>query len=160
MDINLTLLGEVISFIIFSWFTLKYVWKPLMKVMEERRKHVADGIAAGEQGRKDLELAEHKSKDILADAKAQASAIIEQAHQRANHIVEEAKATARTEGERLLTIARGEIDLERNTAHDQLMGQVAQIAVAGAEKILQREVSKSGNDELVKEVLSEISNGR
>lgn len=159
MDINLTLLGEVISFIIFSWFTLKFVWPPLMKVMEERRKHIADGIAAGEQGRKDLELAEHKSKDMLADAKTQASTIIEQAHQRANHIIEEAKQNARKEGERLLDIARGEIDLERNTARDQLMAQVTQIAVAGAEKILQREVTSSGNDQLVQEVLSEMADG-
>jgi F-type H+-transporting ATPase subunit b len=159
MDINLTLLGEVISFIIFIWFCFKYVWPPLMKIMEDRRKLIADGIAAGEQGKKDLELAEHKSKDMLADAKAQASTIIEQAHQRANHIVEEAKQNARIEGERLLCIARSEIDLQANTARDQLMAQVASIAVAGAEKILKREVNSSGSDQLVKEVLSEIADG-
>jgi len=159
MDINLTLFGEVISFILFAWFTLKFVWPPLMRVMEERRKHIADGIAAGEQGRKDLELAEHKSKDILTDAKTQASAIIEQANQRANHIVEEAKKSARTEGERLLGIARNEIDLERNTARDQLLAQVTHIAVAGAEKILNKEIDASGNDALIKEVLSEIADG-
>lgn len=160
MDINLTLLGEVITFGVFIWFTLKYVWPPLMKVMEDRRKQIADGIAAGEQGKKDLELAEHKSKDILVEAKAQASTIIEQAHQRANHIIEEAKQTARHEGERILKLAHGEIEQEANAARESLIKQVAGFAVAGAEKILRREVSDAGNDQIVKEVLSEIADGR
>lgn len=158
MDINLTLLGEMITFGIFIWFTFKFIWPPLMKVMEERRKQIADGIAAAEQGRKDLELAQHKSKDLLADTKAQASAILEQAHQRANHVIEEAKQQARIEGERLLALARGEIVLERNAARDELMAEVSGIAVALSEKILKREVS-SANDQLVKDMLSELADG-
>ena len=96
----------------------------------------------------------------MVEAKAQASTIIEQAHQRANHIIEEAKQTARAEGERILKLAQGEIEQEAHAARESLIKQVASFAVAGAEKILRREVSNTGNDQLVKEVLGEIADGR
>ncbi|MBL4759369.1 MAG: F0F1 ATP synthase subunit B [Mariprofundaceae bacterium] len=157
MNLNATLIGQILTFILFVWFTMKYVWPPLMKVMEERRAKIADGLAAGAQGQKDLELAQHKSNDMITDAKAQASSIIEQANQRANHIIEESKKDARTEGDRLIKMAQGEIEQETNTARDELLKQVANIAVAGASKILQREVSNEGNDRLVDEVLGEMN---
>lgn len=156
MNLNLTLLGEFITFIIFIAFVMKWVWPPLMKAMEARRQKIADGLAAAEQGQKELELAHHKSREQIAEAKHQASIIIEDANLRASHIIEESKKQARVEGDRLLKLAQGEIEQERNKAHDLLMAQVAHVAVAGAEKILQREVDKSGNEQLVNEVLSEM----
>lgn len=157
MNLNATLIGQIITFILFIWFTMKYVWPPLMNVMEERRKKIAEGLAAGEEGKKALELARHESQDILADAKTQASGIVEQANQRANRIIEDSKHDARTEGERLLKIAEGEIKQETNKARDALMSQVAEIAVVSAEKILKREVSTEGNDRLVDDALGEIN---
>ncbi|MCB1827975.1 MAG: F0F1 ATP synthase subunit B [Coxiellaceae bacterium] len=155
MDLNLTLLGEMITFAVFIWFTMKYVWPPLMNIMEERRKKIADGLAAGEQGEKELEMARIKVKEQLLQAKKDAAAMLEQANQRASHIIEEAKAKAREEGERLLEIAQGEIEQEFNAAKERLMKDVSKIAVAGAERILQREVDKTSNDRLVQELVGE-----
>ena len=157
MDINATLIGEVITFIFFVWFTMKFVWPPLMKVMDERRKQIADGLAAAKQGQDELELAAHKSSDIIAAAKAQASTIVEQANQRANHLIEESKNTARVEGDRLLKLAKSDIEQEIVTARQELLTQVADMAVAGAEKLLKREISLRGDDHLIAEVLGEIN---
>lgn len=157
MDINATLIAQMITFILFVVFTMKVVWPPLMRVMEERRKKIADGLAAAEKGKRDLELAEIKVKEQLTEAKAEAARIIEQANQRANHIVEEAKQQAREEGDRLIQLAKGEISQEYNNAKQQLLQQVSVIAVTGAEKILQREVDHKINDKFINEMLSEIS---
>ena len=156
MDLNLTLLGQMITFAIFIWFTMKYVWPPLMNIMEERRKKIADGLAAGEQGERELEKARIKVKEQLLQAKTEAATILERANQRAAHIIEEAKAKAREEGERLLEIAQSEIEQEYNTAKEQLMKTVSKIAVAGAERILEREVDKASNDRLIKELAGEV----
>ena len=156
MNINVTLLGEMITFAVFIWFTMKYVWPPLMNVMEERRKKIADGLAAAEQGRNELELAEVKVKEQLLEAKAQAATIIEQANHRANNIIEESKTKAREEGEHLLQLAKSEIEQEYIAAKEQLMNKVSQVAVAAAERILQREVDKNSNDALIKELVREI----
>lgn len=155
MDLNLTLLGEMITFAIFIWFTMKYIWPPLMGIMEDRRKKIADGLAAAEQGQKELEMARIKVKEQLLQAKTQAAAILEKANQRAIHIVEESKAKAREEGERLLEIAQDEIEQQYNTVRERLMQDVTKIAVAGAERILQREVDKTSNDRLVKDLVGE-----
>lgn len=156
MDINLTLLGQMITFALFFWFTMKFVWPPLSRVMEERRKKIADGLASAEEGQKQLELAKIKSKDQLREAKAEASRIIEQAHQRANHIVEQAKEQARVEGNRLVELANSEIERSYNLAKEQLVNRISVIAVAGAERILQKEVDRKVNDQLVNEMVSEI----
>ncbi len=156
MDINATLIIQMLVFVVFIWVTMRFIWPPLMKALDTRRKTIADGLAAAEQGKKELELAEIKAKEQLTEAKTQAAHLIEQANQRANHIVEEAKAKARQEGEHLLSLAKGEIEQEYNAAKAKLMKQVASIAVAGAEKILQREVDKASNDRLVDELVSEI----
>jgi len=156
MDLNATLVGQMITFAIFVWVTVKYVWPPLTKAMEDRRAKIADGLAAAEQGKKELELAEHKSKEELMEAKAQAAAIIEQAHMRANHIVEEAKGAARKEGERLIELAKGEIEQEYNATRQLLLKQVSGLAVAGAEKILHHEIDKSGHDNIVDNLIKEI----
>lgn len=156
MDINLTLLGEMITFAVFIWFTMKFVWPPLMNAMTERQQKIADGLAAGEQGQRELELARIRIKEQLLEAKTEAATILEQANQRAGHIVEEAKGKAREEGDRLLQLAKGEIDQEYNTAKEELMQKVSKIVVAGAEKILQREVDQKNNEHLIKELVGEI----
>lgn len=156
MDINATLFGEMITFTVFVAFTMKFVWPLLMGMMEDRRKKIADGLAAAEKGRRDLELAEIKVKDMLTEAKAESSRIIEQATLRANHIIEESKQQARVEGDRLIGLAKGQIEQEFNSAKQELMQQVSILAVAGAEKILKHEVDRSINDRLVNELIGEI----
>jgi F-type H+-transporting ATPase subunit b len=156
MDLNLTLVGQMITFAVFIVFTMKFVWPPLMRIMDERRKKIADGLAAAEQGHNELELAHVKSKEIVTEARAQASHIVEQANQRANHIVEEAKNQARTEGDRLLTLARDEIEQQYNAARDQLTQQVANLAIAGAEKILQKEVDRQRGERLVNDMMGQL----
>lgn len=156
MDLNITLIGQMITFAVFVWFTMKFVWPPLMSVMEERRKQVADGLAAAERGHQELEQAKQTIKAQLDDTKAQSAAIIDQANQRANHIVEEAKGKAREEGERLIGLAKGEIEQQYNAAREDLMFNVSRMAVAGAERILKREIDAKGSDELVADLVKEI----
>jgi F-type H+-transporting ATPase subunit b len=156
MNLNATLLVQILCFVVFVWVTMKYIWPPIVSLLEKRRDEIADGLAAAEQGKKDLELAHHKSKEILTDAKTQAAQIVEQANQRGNRILEDAKAHARTEGERLLSMAKEEITQEYNGAKETLLKQISGIAIAGAEKILQSEVDKASNDRLVNELVSEI----
>lgn len=154
MNINLTLFGEMITFAIFVWFTMRFVWPPLTAALEERREKIAAGLAAAEKSKRDLELAQHKVTEILNETKAQAALMIEQANQRANHIVEEAKARARAEGDRLLEIAKNDIEREVNSARDTLMNQISSLVISGAEKVLQHEVNKSANDKLIAEMMS------
>lgn len=149
MDLNLTLLGEMITFAIFVWFTMRYVWPPLTKAMETRREKIAAGLLSAEKADRDLATAEKKVTEILTDAKAQAAHIIEQANQRANHIIEEGKLRAREEGDRLLLIAKSDIQTEINTARAVLLREIASFAIAGAEKILQNEVDHAASDQLV-----------
>lgn len=156
MDINATLIIQMAVFVVFIWVTMRYIWPPMIKTLEERRKKIADGLAAAEQGQKDLESARIKVKEMLTDAKTEAAHIIEQANQRSSHIVAEAKEKAREEGDRLLALAQTEIEQEYNTAKERLMKQVSTIAVAGAERILQKEVDKASNDRLVDELVGEI----
>ena len=156
MDINASLIVQMLVFIVFIGLTMKFIWPPLIKVLELRRKNIADGLAVAERSYKELEIAEIKSKKILTEAKVQAAHIVEQANQRAHHIIEEAKNKAQKEGKYLLQLAKSEIEQEYNTARAELLGQISDIAVAGAQKILQREVDKASNDRLVNELVSEI----
>lgn len=156
MNMNLTLLGEMLTFAVFVWFTMRFVWPPLTKALEDRQAKIADGLAAAEKAERDLELAQHKVTELLTEAKAQSAQIIEQANQRANHIIEEAKARAREEGDRLLAIAKDDIEREFHTAKAELLSQVSALAISGAEKILQKEVNKSANDQLVSEMVKSI----
>ncbi len=156
MNINITLIFQIIVFIAFIWITKRYIWPPIMNALEQRRETIADGLAAAEKGQKDLELAAIKSREQLAEAKLNASRIVESAHQRANHIIEEAKSKARHEGERLIKLAQEEIEQQHIESRQQLLKEVSGIAVAGAERILQKEIDKASNDRLVKDLVSEI----
>jgi len=140
MNINFTLISQAIAFSVFIWFTVKYVWPPLLRAIEERQKTISDGLAAGERGRHELELASRRSSDVLKEAKQRASEIILQAEKRATEVVEEAKRTAKEEGDRIIAGAKADIEHEVFSAKEALRQHVAQLAVAGAAKILRREV--------------------
>jgi F-type H+-transporting ATPase subunit b len=156
MNINATLIGQAISFIFFVWFCMKFVWPPIMAALEERKKKIADGLAAAERGKHEQELAEQRAKEVISEAKQEASNIIAQAQKRASEIVEEAKETARTEGERIVSAANAEIEQEVNRAKEHLRGQVVSIAVAGAGKVLNRELDDKAHDDLLKDLVSQI----
>jgi len=156
MNINATLLGQTIMFVMFVWFCMKFVWPPITTAMGERAKRIADGLAAGERGKTELDLATKRSLEILHEAKQKAAEVIAQAESRAAQIVDEAKAGAREEGERLLNGAKAEIEQEVFRAREALRDQVAALAVAGAEKILRHEVDAAKHAELLKSIQSEL----
>lgn len=156
MDINVTLIIQMLVFLAFVWFTMKFVWPPLAKALEERQNKIADGLAAAERGRKELELAQHRVKDDLKQAKAQASDIMEKANRRASQLIEEAKEEAKLEAQRQAKIAHEQLLQEINRAKDDLRKQVANLALAGAEKILDREVDAKANSALLDNLIEEI----
>ena len=154
MNLNLTIIGQIITFAIFIWFTMKYVWPAISNAMVERQNTIADGLAAAEQGQKDLELAKYKSEEMLLEAKAQSAGIIEQANSRSNRMIEDAKNKARDEGERMIQMAKDEIEKEYTQAKEDLIEQVGRLAVAGAEKILQREIG--ANEDLDHQIIADL----
>lgn len=156
MNINLTLLGQSIMFFMFVWFCMKFVWPPITEALSQRKQQIADGLAAGERGKLDLDLAAKRSSEILHEAKQKASDIVAQAEKRGVQIVEEAKGSAKTEGDRLLAGAKAEIEQEVFRAKESLRSQVADLAVAGAEKILRREVDAKAHAELLATLKSEL----
>lgn len=156
MNVNATIIGQLITFWILIWFVMKYVWGPITSMMDARSKRIADGLAAGERGRHELELASKRGAEILQEAKQKASEIIAQAEKRASQIVEEGKASAKTEGDRLLAGAKAEIEQEVHRAKEGLRQQVAGLAVAGAEKILRREIDAKAHAELLAAIKNEL----
>lgn len=156
MNINLTLLGQTIMFLMFVWFCMKFVWPPITHALAQRKQQIADGLAAGERGKHDLELAAKRSSEILHDAKLKAVEIIAQAEKRAAQLVEEAKGGAKAEGGRLLAGAKAEIEQEVFRAKEALRSQVADLAVAGAEKILRREIDAKAHADLLAALKSEL----
>lgn len=156
MDINLTLVVQMLVFAAFVWFTMKFVWPPLSKAMEERQDKIADGLSAAERGRKELELAQHRVKDDLKQAKAQAAEIVDKATRRAAQLIEEAKEEAKQEAQKQAKIAHEQLQQEINRAKDGLRKQVAQLAVAGAEKILKHNIDAKANSALLDNLIEEI----
>ena len=156
MNFNATLIGQSITFVIFVWFCMKVIWPPIMNALEERKKKIADGLAAAERGVHEKALAEERAKDILHEAKAQAGEIVNRADKRAAEIVDEAKEDARAEGDRLKTAAQAEIEQEITRAKEELRGQVVSIALAGAGKVLEREVDESTHAKLLNKLAAEI----
>lgn len=156
MDLNLTLIGQMITFAIFVWFTMKFVFPPIMKAMQDREDKIAAGLAAAEQG--ELALVEAKDKVMveLQQAREEASKIVAQAHSRANHIVTEAKTQAAQEGNRLLQLAKEDIQREYETAKRQLLTQISELVVTGAERILNHEIDHAKNNRLVEDLVKEI----
>ncbi len=149
MNINATLLGQMITFAVFVWFTMRFVWPLLMQAIEERQAKIADGLAAAEKGRHELELAEVRAKELLRERKQHAAEIVAHAQKRANEIIEEAKISARTESERILGSAHTQISQDLQEARDKLQREVGQLAIAAAEQILMREVDAEAHQEIL-----------
>lgn len=156
MNINATLIGQLIAFAVFVMFCMKYVWPPLMAAIEDRQKTIADGLAASERAEKDLELAQEKATDQLREAKQQAAEIIEQAKKRANQLVDEETQRGHAEREKIINQGYAEIEAERNRAKEDLRKQVAALAVVGAERILQREIDAAAQDDIVEKLVAEL----
>ncbi len=156
MNFNATLIGQTITFIVFVWFCMKYVWPPLMAALEERNAKITEGLAAAERGQKDLEQAQAKVSENLDEAKQQAQEIINQAQKRANEIVDGAKDIAREEADKIKNAATADIDQQVNSAREQLRKEVSVIALSGAEKILQREVNADAHAAVLDELVAQI----
>jgi F-type H+-transporting ATPase subunit b len=156
VSINATLLAQMVVFAILVWFTMKFVWPLLQGAMKEREDRIADGLAAAERGKHDLELAEKRSAELLREGKDKAQELIGQAQRRANEIVDEAKESARGEADKLVGAARAQIDQERTEAREMLRKEVAVLAVAGAQAILQREVDVKAHGEVLAELATQL----
>lgn len=156
MNINFTLVAQAIAFAVLIWFTVKFVWPPLLKAIETRQKEIADGLAAAQEGKSALEVAAKKSEAALTEAKQKASEIIGQAEKRASQIVEEAKNNAKVEGDRIIAGAKAEIDQEVNRAKEGLRAQVSSLAVAGAEKILRKEIDAKAHSDMLSKLAAEL----
>lgn len=149
MNINLTLFAQALTFAAFIWFTVKFVWPYMLRAIEARQKTIADGLAAGEQGRKSLEVSKKQADEAIAEARGRAAEIISQTEKRASQMVDEAKNAAREETGREKAAAKADIQQEVSRAREQLRDQVAMLAVAGAEKILRREVDAKAHADLL-----------
>ncbi|MDX1341027.1 MAG: F0F1 ATP synthase subunit B [Reinekea sp.] len=154
MNFNATFIGQIIVFAIFVVLCAKYVWPPIMAAMQERQKKIAEGLDAASRADKALEVAQHDAAGKIREAKEQAAALIEQANRRAAVIVDEAKAEA--EAKRIVTAAQSDVDKERNLAREELRAKVAELTVAGAEKILQAEVDQSKHSELLDKLAAQL----
>lgn len=156
MDINITLIGQMITFIVFVGFTMKVVWPPLKKAMDERRAKIADGLASADRAEKELEVAKRKAQELIHEAKAQATKIIEQANMRAMQIDEEAKETARVDADRIRKAANDEAEAHMIAMKQKLRKEVVGIAVAGAEKLIGKNIDMTTNNHLLEEMAAEL----
>ena len=156
MSFNLTLIAQAVAFALFIWFTVKFIWPPLLRAIEARQKTIADGLAAAEQGRKSLEQSARQAGDEITSARGRASDIVAQAEKRATQVIEEAKTSAKAEGEREKAAAKAEIQQEVSRAREKLRDEVAALAVAGAEKILRREVDAKAHADLLDDIKKQL----
>lgn len=156
MDFNLTLIGQTVAMIVFVWFTMRFIWPLLLNVIEQRRKEIADGIAAGEKGQRELAEARQGSEAILQDARQKAAQVDAMAHKRSSELISEAKEHAVSEGERLIAQARTEIATTQTKARDSLRREVAALAVTGASRVLGREVDAKAHAALLDELAAEL----
>ncbi len=156
MNLNATLVAQLAVFFILAWFTMKFVWPPIVKALDERAKKIADGLAAAERGKLDLELATKRSAEALREGKEKAGDVIGQADKRAQQMIEEAKQAAKVEADRIIAAAKSEIEQEAARAKEALRDQVALLAVAGAEKILRREVDAKAHADILTAIKQDL----
>ncbi|WP_439101165.1 F0F1 ATP synthase subunit B [Congregibacter sp.] len=156
MNINLTLIGQMLAFVAFVVFCMKYVWPPILAAMQEREQKISEGLAAADKAGHDLELAKEKAVERLKEAKEEAAGIVDAANRRAAQIVDEAKEAAVAEADRVKAAAQAEIEQESNRAREQLRGQVATLSLAGAEKVLGASIDASAHAELVDTLAAEL----
>jgi len=156
VSITITLFGQILTFIVLVWFIQKFLWGPITEMMEARSKRIADGLAASERGKHELELAEQRSAERLREAKQDASDIIVAANKRSNEIIEDAKEQGRVEGQRQIEVAVSEIEQEVNRIKEDLRRQFVNLTLATAEKILEREVDATAHDEFLNKMLKKL----
>jgi len=156
VDINLTLIGQSIAMIVFVWFCMKMIWPPILAALEERQQQIAEGLAAADRGQESLARAAVEADAIVAEARTQATGILDQAHARASEIVADGKADGVKEHDRQLSAAKAEIEQEANRAREELRGQVSAIAIASAEKILNREIDSKAHDDILGKLAGEL----
>lgn len=156
MNITVTLIAQMLAFILLIWFVNKVMWKPMMGLMEARQKRIADGLAAAERGKQEQADAEKRAAEMLEESKHKAADIIAQAQRRGKEIEEEAKENAKSEAERIKAAAEAEIEREVNQAREHLRAQVASIAIAGAEKVLKKQIDAKAHDKLLSDLAAEI----
>jgi F-type H+-transporting ATPase subunit b len=156
MSFNLTLIAQAVAFALFIWFTVKFVWPPLLRAIEARQKTIADGLAAAEQGRRSLELSTRQADEEVKKARERAAELLAQAERRAAQLIEEAKSAAKEEGNREKAAAKAEIAQQFTRAREELRDQVASLAVAGAEKILRREVDAKAHAQLLESIKQQL----
>ena len=159
MNFNATLFISSVTFILFGWITMKFVWPLLLGVIEERQKTIADGLAAADKGARSLDDAKLAANDIIKQARDQANKIVDQAGKRSNEMIDEAKTAAASEGQRIVGEAKQEVQIESNRAREQLRQQVASLAVAGAAKLLGREIDAKAHADLLDKLALEIERG-
>ena len=152
----MTLIGQSIAMIVFVWFCMKFIWPPILDALEERQKQIEEGLAAADKSQEALEAAEAQAQEIIAEARQQATGILDQAHARANEIVAEGKDSGVKERERQLAAAKAEIEQETNKAREELRGQVSAIAIASAEKILNREIDGKAHEDILGKLAQEL----
>jgi F-type H+-transporting ATPase subunit b len=156
MNLNLTLFAQAATFALFIWFTVKFVWPPLLRAIEARQKTIADGLAEAERGRSSLADAQKQTDVLLKEARERAHEIVVAAEKAASQRIEESKAQAKSEGERLVAAAHSQIQQEVQSAKQQLREQVANLAVAGAEKILRREVDAKAHADMLNQLKAQL----
>ena len=156
MNINLTLIGQTITFIVFVWFCMKYIWPPLISAMRERQEQIAAGLRASEEADKKLADAASGAEAELAKAKEEASAIIDQARSRANQMVEAAKGDARVEAEKIVEAARAEVEQEMNRAKEALRAEVSTLVISGAEQVLESSVDESKHNDMLQKLAGQL----
>jgi F-type H+-transporting ATPase subunit b len=156
VNINLTLFGQMLTFVFFVMFCMKYVWPFITAAMQERTEKIAEGLAAADRASRDLELAQDKAVERLKEAKLEASGIVDAANKRASQIIDEAKEAAVVEGDRVKASAQAEIEQEVNRAREQLRGQVATLAIAGAERVLGAAIDRQTHADLVDKLAAEL----
>jgi len=156
MNFNLTLIMQAVAFGLFIWFCARFIWPPLMRAIETRQKQIADGLAAGEQGRRELANAEKRDAEMLAEAKAKSSEIVAIGEKFKAQTIEQAKIDAKAEADRIVAAAKAEIEQEVARAKEQLRDSVADLAVAGAAQILKRDVDRGVHAQLLAQLKSEL----
>ena len=156
MNINATLIGQIITFFVFVWACMKFIWPVVIKAMRDRQAAIAEGLAASERAAESLDSAKGQVAAALDEAKQEAARILELARQRGAQMVEEAQAVARDEGERIKEAARAEIDQEVNRAKEQLRGRIATLAVNGAERILETTVDAAAHERMLERLAAEL----
>ncbi len=156
MNMNLTLLGQTISFFIFVWFCVKYVWPPLTTAMQERQKKIADGLEAADRAKRDLQMAQEKAGDTLKDSRAQSAQLLDEAHRRSAQMIDTAKEEAKAAAEKIAAQAKADVDAQIATAREQLRAEVSRLAVLGAERILQTEIDAAKHAKLVDDLAAKL----